>query len=569
MVPSHVVEVGIAPGGADGVAKDRESFPYSDPVGACLLHHWKVWRELGVDPRVVRVLRKGFSIKFLQPCPLTSVPGYSRMPSDPLKVAVLDEEVRQLTLKAAIEPVPVGQACFHSHLFLVPKPGGKWRPVIDLKALNRTIDIPSFSMETPESIRALMRPGDWAVSIDLSDAYFHIPIRPRFRRFLTFCHRGKLWQFRALPFGLSTAPWIFTRVMEEVRKLAAVQGITMHMYIDDWLIRAQSPVIVQSQCEWFLHLCARLGLRVNFLKSDLVPAQEFTFIGYRFVTQLHRVFPPLKRVDILVPLLDSFLTSRSHTAFLWERLLGLLASTEKLVPLGRCHMRGLQSCLATQWDCTSQSQQVPVLVDWEATQDLLWWSSPEALRVGVPTHPLQWDLQVFTDSSTTGWGAHCLDQVVSGQWSPQELLLHINNLGLLAVYRALLHWQTLVLDKVVLVVTDNTTVVSYINKQGGTRSRSLARTATEMLAYFFGLGVTIRANHIAGKLNVLADSLSRKGQILHTEWSLSPQIFRQICQALGTPHIDLFATSLNTKLPVYVSPYPDPLAWDTDALSMS
>jgi len=158
---------------------------------------------------------------------------------------------------------------------------------------------------------------------------------------------------------------------------------------------------------------------------------------------------------------------------------------------------------------------------------------------------------------------------VSGQWSPQELLLHINNLELLAVYRALLHWQTLVLDKVVLVVTDNTTVVSYINKQGGTRSRSLARTATEMLAYFFGLGVTIRAKHIAGKLNVLADSLSRKGQILPTEWSLSPQIFRQICKALGTPHIDLFATSLNTKLPVYVSPYPDPLAWDTDALSMS
>jgi len=199
---------------------------------------------------VVKVLRKGFTIKFLQPCPLTSVAGYSRLPSDLAKLAVLDEEVRQMTLKAAIEPVPVGQECFHSHLFLVPKKGGKWRPVIDLKALNRTIDIPSFRMETPESIRALMRPGDWTVSIDLSDAYFHIPIRPRFRRFLTFCHRGKLWQFRALPFGLSTAPWIFTRVMEEVRKLVAVQGITMHMYIDDWLIRGQSPEIMQSQCEW-------------------------------------------------------------------------------------------------------------------------------------------------------------------------------------------------------------------------------------------------------------------------------------------------------------------------------
>ena len=98
------------------------------------------------------------------------------------------------------------------------------------------VDIPTFSMETPESIRAQMRLLDWAASIDLSDAYYHIPIHPKFRRFLTFCHRGTLWQFRALSFGLSAAPWIFTRVMEEVKKMAAVHGITMHTYIDDWLI---------------------------------------------------------------------------------------------------------------------------------------------------------------------------------------------------------------------------------------------------------------------------------------------------------------------------------------------
>jgi len=73
-----------------------------------------VWRprELGADSRVVKVLRKGFTIKFLQPCPVTSTAGYSRLPTELAKLAVLDEEVRQITLKAAIETVPVGQACF-------------------------------------------------------------------------------------------------------------------------------------------------------------------------------------------------------------------------------------------------------------------------------------------------------------------------------------------------------------------------------------------------------------------------------------------------------------------------
>jgi len=87
---------------------------------------------MGADPRVVRVLRRGFTIKFLQPCPLSSKPGYSRLPTDPVKLEVLDYEVQQMALKEAIEPVPRGQACFHSYLFLVPKKGGKWRPVIDL-----------------------------------------------------------------------------------------------------------------------------------------------------------------------------------------------------------------------------------------------------------------------------------------------------------------------------------------------------------------------------------------------------------------------------------------------------
>jgi len=158
---------------------------------------------------------EGFTLKFLLPCPLTCSPGYSRLPTDPVKLEVLDTEVQQMADKGAIERVPLGQACCHSPLFLVPKKGGKWRPVIDLKSLNRTIDIPSFTMETPESIHAQIQPGDWAVSIDLSDAYFHIPINQKFKHFLTFCHRGTLWQFRALPFGLSTAQWIFTRVMEE------------------------------------------------------------------------------------------------------------------------------------------------------------------------------------------------------------------------------------------------------------------------------------------------------------------------------------------------------------------
>ena len=66
----------------------------------------------------------------------------------------------------------------------------------------------------------------------------------------------------------------------------------------------------------------------------------------------------------------------------------------------------------------------------------------------------------------------------------------------------------------------------------------------------------------------MADLLSRSNQVQSTEWSLHPQIFKQICHKWFTPHVDLFATHLNHKLPLYVSPIPDPKAWDIDGLNI-
>ena len=80
---------------------------------------------------------------------------------------------------------------------------------------------------------------------------------------------------------------------------------------------------------------------------------------------------------------------------------------------------------------------------------------------------------------------------------------------------------------------------------------------------------TPKARHIPGCLNVIANLLSRLNQVQSTEWSLHPQVFKQICLKWFTPHVDLFATHLNHKLPLYVSPVPDPNAWDIGALNLN
>ena len=76
-------------------------------------------------------------------------------------------------------------------------------------------------------------------------------------------------------------------------------------------------------------------------------------------------------------------------------------------------------------------------------------------------------------------------------------------------------------------------------------------------------------NTAQGCLNVMADLLSRSNQVLSTELPLYPQVFKHICHKWFTPHVDLFATHLNHKLPLYVSPVPDQNAWDIDALNIN
>jgi hypothetical protein len=117
-----------------------------------------------------------------------------------------------------------------------------------------------------------------------------------------------------------------------------------------------------------------------------------------------------------------------------------------------------------------------------------------------------------------------------------------------------------------MVLSDSTTEVAYIRNQGGTHLKQLCRLTMDLLLFCDANNIYLTVQHIPGRLNVLADGLSRT-QSLPTEWTLNAEVFRQLQRHFPQMEIDLFATHLNNRLPVFVSPVPDPSALAVDALS--
>ena len=270
-------------------------------------------------------------------------------------------------------------------------------------------------------------------------------------------------------------------------------------------------------------------------------------------------------VEKFLTVAESFCDLDAPPAQLWQVILGHLASLERLVPHGRLRMRTLQWHLKVHWSPESDPPSLPVSLPWEVRRDLSWWMVRDHLLTGVRFGTPAPDLHLYSDAASSGWGAHLLDQYVSGVWFDQEKLLHINLLEMKALFLGLQAFREDVIGHHVTAMCDNSTVVAYVNKQGGTVFRALCLLASHLLRWTESFDIHLDVRYLPGQANVLADLLSRRGQVLGTEWSLHPQVARSLLRVWGNPSIDLFATSFNAKLPLYCSLVPDPQAVFEDA----
>ena len=206
----------------------------------------------------------GYCLPFLSAPPLSNVP--IPMPSySPTSImgAALEEVTFGLIAKGVVELAPLPSPGFYSRLFVVWKTSGSWRQVINLSHLHRFVDVSPFHMETIQSVLLSVRQGDWMASIHLKEGYLPVPVHPASRHFLRFMFRDTVYQFKALCFGLFTAPQVFTRVMTPVSAILHSMGFRMSRYHDDWLVQSASRESLLRDLPTVLQFCHELGIVVK------------------------------------------------------------------------------------------------------------------------------------------------------------------------------------------------------------------------------------------------------------------------------------------------------------------
>ncbi|XP_045212562.2 uncharacterized protein LOC123563664 [Mercenaria mercenaria] len=292
-----------------------------------------------------------------------------------------------------------------------------------------------------------------------------------------------------------------------------------------------------------------------------------TYIGAHFSLGLGLVYPTQDRVQSLKCAVWNLLNGQ-NTAHHYMVLLGKIASCLDLIPNARLFMRPIQIHMLQNWSPSRMSMSHQIVVTPSLVPHLKWWLQEANILKGRSLQSAVFSVTLTTDASLYGWGGHMNGYTVQGRWTNLQRLQHINCLEMEAIILSVTHNLPHLQNQNVMIRTDNTTVVQWINRQGGTKSVALWNLTWKLWSLALKNKICLKASYIAGKKNVLADRLSRYS-VKQTEWSLDQTVVSKIFTLWGHPLIDLFATFENKKTPVFCSWIPHQQSFSGDALSIA
>lgn len=494
-------------------------------------------------------------------------PPQRRQPNRPLReeayVTFADENVVSLVASGAISEVPRDYPWLTSPISVIPKAySDKLRLILDMRFLNEFLADFPFVYEHLAMLADLVQPGDYAFSVDITDAYHHVEIHPAYRKFLGFQWRDKFYVFNVLPFGMKTSCWVFTRVMGVLASFWRTQGLRLISYLDDagFFVR---PQLWEQTVRVVLQTYETAGFLVQRQKlvGTDAPTTRLEFLGFVVDTRLMRLEVTDKRWVAFQEVIATLLRHRRRVAIRklarfagmavsMKLAVGKLASAFTVYTYRHIAVHTDEQGLDLGWHTHTR-----LASDDGVLAELKFWSSVTRDQFTAPIRrpSVKPALTLFTDASDIGWGGHDEDG-----WEAQGFLTMSERAAssTLRELRGVLYTLQAYAAKgiargtTVLLYTDSQNTERILNK-GGVANAANHPTAMEIFRLELKLGFALEVVWIPREENERADFLSKVTD--RDDWMLNKALFAALDGLWGPHSVDAFGSHANNVLPVFFS----------------
>ena len=362
-----------------------------------LTEHFDKWVKIGSSSQVLEWINQGITFPFTQ-----DIQGfeYRNKHFSINESTFLHTEIADLLLLGYIETCDYVPLCV-SPIGCVKKKNGSFRLITDLRTLNNNCVPPKFKYEDIETVKNCVKPGDYMITADLKNGFFHVPVNVNHRDYLGFKFGHQYYRWTVLPFGHCCSPYFFNKVLRPVITYLRSIGICTVLYVDDFIVFAPLNLIYEHR-DIFIELLQTLGWTINSEKSDLVPSLSKTFIGYVIDNTGSRTVIKVTpdRIRKVRKDIGRVLKHQSVTARGLARIAGQCVSMSKCVLPAKLLLRNVYRLLKTRL-----SWRDVLNLDNCTNNDLRWWFDSLSQWNGVIVESKPIDCQLVTDASSMAWGA--------------------------------------------------------------------------------------------------------------------------------------------------------------------
>ncbi|KAM9974261.1 hypothetical protein ACTFIR_012782 [Dictyostelium discoideum] len=162
-------------------------------------------------------------------------------------------------------------------------------------------------MEGIKNLPSMVKQGYYMVKLDIKKAYLHVLVDPQYRDLFRFVWKGWHYRWKTMPFGLSTAPRIFTMLLRPVLRMLRDINVSVIAYFNDLLIVGSTKEECLSNLKKTMDLLVKLGFKLNMEKSVLEPTQSITFLGLQIDSVSMKLLVPKEKKKSVIKEIRNFL----------------------------------------------------------------------------------------------------------------------------------------------------------------------------------------------------------------------------------------------------------------------